>query len=107
MERVIVLGLRGCKHCEALTESLQKVAIPFEFKDVDLKEHSNLADRMETILKTQVYPMVIMEGSPHAIYLYREDSYENAKPSPIGYAVKIGCVSTEMMVDQIKKHFKK
>ena len=52
MERVIVLGLRGCSHCNALIESLNENNISFEFKDADSKEHTKLADTMEALLKT-------------------------------------------------------
>ena len=108
MEKIKVLTLNGCKHCKALLSSLEATNIPFETLDAD--QNSNLADRMEAILKVTEYPMVILEapsGSQYsAIYFYRENSYEQAKPTPIGYAVKIGCVSTDMMVDQIKKHLK-
>ena len=104
MEKVIVLGLSGCTHCSALVESLTKDNIPFEFKDVDLKEYSNLADRMEALLKTNNYPMIIIEKSSGAKYLYRVDNIEEAKEVPIAYATKIGCVSTDSMVAITKKY---
>jgi len=106
MEKVIVLGLRGCVHCNALSNSLKEQKIPFEFRDVDLKEHSDLADRMEALLKTNVYPMVIIERLEGNIYLYREDSYEKAVPSPVAFATKVGCVTITSMIEQIKKYLK-
>lgn len=104
MEKVIVLGLRGCGNCNALIESLNEKNIPFEFRDADLKEHSNLADRMEALLKTQIYPMVILEGTYSTKYFYLANTLEEAKEIPISYATKIGCVSPESMATLIKKY---
>lgn len=104
MEKVIVLGLNKCTHCEALSKSLEEKDIPFEFRDVDLKEHSNLADRMEALLKTNTYPIAIIEGLSQAKYLYRVDDIEEAKETSIGFATKVGCVSTDSMVAIIKKY---
>lgn len=104
MEKVIVLGLSGCKHCEALQQGLVQENIPYKLVDVDLKENSNLADRMETLLKVDVYPMVIIEKLGGAVYLYRVDTLEEAKSSPIAFATKIGCPTTDSMVAMIKKY---
>lgn len=106
MEKVIVLGLSGCSHCKALMEALTKANILFKFLDVDLKENSDLADRMEALLKIDNYPMVIIEGVGSAKYLHLVSSIEDAKESPVGYATKIGCVSTDSMVVMIKKYIK-
>lgn len=107
MERVIVLGLGGCSHCEALSQSLKEEKIPFDFIDADLKENSKLADRMEALLKTNSYPMVIIEKSDGAVYLYRVDNFEEAKETPIGFATKVGCTTTDSTVALIKKYIKK
>lgn len=104
MEKVIVLGLSRCVHCEALSKSLREQKIPFEFRDVDLKEHSSLADRMEALLRTNAYPMIIIEKSSGAKYLYRVDTLDEAKETPIPFATKIGCVSTDSMVAITKKY---
>lgn len=104
MEKVIVLGLRGCYHCNNLRTSLDEVNIPFEFKDVDLKEHSDLADRMEALLETNNYPMVIIEKGSGAKYLHFVSTMDEAKEVPISFATKIGCVSTDSMVAIIQKY---
>ena len=104
MEKVIVLGLRGCTHCNALSISLKEQKISFEFKDVDLKEHSDLADRMEALLKTNNYPIIIVERLSGAKYLYLVDTIDEAKESPVWGATKVGCVSTNSMVAIIKKY---
>ena len=104
MEKVIVLGLNGCVHCEALSKSLKEQDIPFKFVDVNLKEHSSLADRMEALLDTETYPMIIIERLGGAKYLYRVDTIDEAKETSIPFATKIGCVSTDSMVAITKKY---
>jgi len=106
MEKVIVLGLSGCEHCKTLQESLTKEKIPFSLLDVDLKENSALADRMESLLKTNQYPIIIIERGEGAIYLYRVETINEAKESPVAYATKIGCVSTDSMLAIAKKYIK-
>jgi hypothetical protein len=77
-----------------------------EFKLVDADVDNKLADRMEALLKINAYPMVIVERLEGNIYLYREDSYEKAVPSPVAFATKVGCVTIASMIEQIKKYLK-
>lgn len=105
MERVIVLGLSGCSHCETLSQALREEKIPFDFIDADVD--SKLADRMEALLKTNNYPMVIIEKSSGAVYLYRVDNLNEAKETPISFATKVGCTTTDSTVALIKKYIKK
>ena len=104
MERVIVLGLSGCSHCKALSQSLEKEKIPFD--SIDANVDNALADRMEALLKTDTYPMIIIEKIGGAVYLYLVGTLDEAKKSPIGYATKVGCVSTDSMVAILKKYTK-
>ena len=104
MERVIVLGLSGCGHCESLVDKLNEEKITFEF--VDANKNDELADRMERLLKTEVYPMVILEKMNGSIYLYRADSIDESQSTQVGYGTKVGCVSTDNMVAIIKKQYK-
>ena len=104
MERVIVLGLSGCSHCDSLVVNLTQEGIAFDFIDADVD--GKLADRMEALLKTETYPMVILERPEGAVYLYRVNTIDEAKESPIGFATKIGCVSTDSMVAIAKKYIK-
>ena len=106
MEKVIVLGLSGCSHCEALQQGLKEEKIPFKLLDVDLKENSALADRMEALLKTENYPIIIIERLEGAVYLYRVNSINEAKETPITFATKVGCVTTDSMVVITKKYIK-
>lgn len=104
MEKVIVLGLPGCSHCKALIEGLDDKGILYKL--LDANDNSRLADRMESLLKTNEYPIVIVEGTRGSTYLYRVDSYEEAKSSLVAYATKVGCVSIDSMIEQIKKYNK-
>ena len=104
MERVIVLGLSGCKHCDSLVVSLSQEGIPFEFIDAD--KDTRLADRMEALLRIDHYPMVIVEKLTGSVYLYRVDDIEEAREGTVAYAKKIGCVSTDSMVAITKKYIK-
>ena len=104
MERVIVLGLGGCTHCDSLVVNLTQEGVAFDF--IDANVDGKLADRMEALLKTEVYPMIIIERPEGAVYLYRVSDVEEAKKTPIGYATKVGCVSTDSMIAITKKYIK-
>lgn len=107
MERVIVLGLSGCRHCDALVVGLTQEGISFEFKDVNLKEHSKLADKVEALLETNTYPIIILDRPQGTVYLYRVDTINEAKESSINYVTKVGCVSTDSMIAITEKYIKK
>ena len=106
MEKVIVLGLTECKYCEELKEELKKEVIPYKFLDVELKQNTALADRMEALLKTQHYPMIIIERISGSVYLYRADSLNEAKEAPVSFATKVGCPTINSMVAVAKKYIK-
>lgn len=105
MERIIVLGLAKCSHCETLSQALKEEKIPFDFIDADID--GKLADRLEALLKTNNYPMVIIEKSSGSVYLYRVDILSEAKETPIGFGIKVGCTTTDSTVALIKKYIKK
>jgi glutaredoxin len=104
MERVIVLGLGGCPHCDSLVVGLTQEGVAFDF--IDANVDGTLADRMEALLKTEVYPMVIIERPEGAVYLYRVSTVDEAKESPIAHATKVGCVTTDSMIAIAKKYIK-
>lgn len=104
MNKVIVLGLNKCSHCDSLVVNLTQQGIPFDFKDAD--KEGVLADRIEALLKTDQYPIVIIEREQGDVYLHRVDTMEKAKELPVSYATKIGCVNTDSMVAIIKKYIK-
>jgi hypothetical protein len=80
MERVIVLGLGGCTHCDSLVVNLTQEGVAFDF--IDANVDGKLADRMEALLKTEVYPMIIIERPEGAVYLYRVSDVVEAKKTP-------------------------
>lgn len=105
MKEIKVLALNGCSHCESLVSSLKAKNVPFEL--IDESKDGALYDRMEVLLRTNQYPMVIIENTGSgAVYLYREETYENAVPTTIPFATKVGCVSIDNMVEQVVKYSK-
>lgn len=104
MVKVIVLGLSGCGHCETLVKRLGEEKIPFNFLDADKED--KLADKLEALLNTETYPIVILEDSVEKTYLYRVSSINEAKTVNTGQGIKVGCVTIDNMVASIKRHFK-
>lgn len=104
MERVIVMGVSGCGYCEALVNKLNEDNLKFEY--VDANVDNDLADRMEKLLDTEIYPMVILEKMDGSIYLFRANSITEARTSKIGFGTKVGCITTDSMVAIIKQHYK-
>jgi glutaredoxin len=104
MVKVIVLGLSGCGHCETLVNRLEEERIPFSFLDAD--KEGKLADKLEALLDTETYPIVILENSIKKTFLYRVNSINEAKTLNIGEDTKVGCVTIDNMVASIKQHFK-
>jgi len=104
MERVIVLGLPTCKRCDSLIVGLTQEGIPFEF--IDANKDTRLADRMESILKVDTYPMVIVEKGTGSVYLHTVDDIDSVGVDHLGYGTKVGCVSSDSMIVSIKKYIK-
>ena len=105
MVKVIILGLSGCGHCETLASRLEEEKIPFSFLDAD--KESKLADKLEALLNTETYPIVILEDSIEKTYLYRVNSITEAKTVHwLDGQTKVGCVTIDSMVAAIKQHFK-
>jgi glutaredoxin len=104
MVKVIVLGLSGCGHCETLINRLKEEKVPFNFLDAD--KEGKLADKLEALLNTETYPIVILEGLIEKTYLYRVSSINEAKTVNTGQGIKVGCVTIDNMVASIKQHFK-
>lgn len=105
MVKVIVLGLSGCGHCETLVSKLKEEKVPFDFLDAD--KEGKLADRLEALLSTETYPIVILENGLEKTYLYRVSSINEAKTIHwLNGEAKVGCVTVDNMVAAIKQHFK-
>lgn len=105
MVKVIVLGLSGCGHCETLVSKLEEEKVPFNFLDAD--KEGKLADKLEALLNTETYPIVILENGLEKTYLYRVSSINEAKTIHwLNGETKVGCVTVDNMVAAIKQHFK-
>jgi glutaredoxin len=101
MAKVRVLGLRGCSHCKALVEELERSKV--EFTLLDANEHESLADKLEEFLNIEEYPIVIVESDKVSYYVFRGDSYESLNEVSSGKVVKKGCLTSESMAEYIKK----
>lgn len=106
MIKVKVLGLPRCSWCRALTGELDELSIPYSFVNVD--EQPQLADKLEALLETQDYPMVLLEQNYETVYyLYRP---EGSAHLGLGRASDgcntIGCATIDAMVSNIKNILK-
>jgi glutaredoxin len=100
MTKVTVLGLSGCRHCEALVRELHDSDIRFEL--VDANKNGAFADKVEGFLGVDDYPIVIISESKVSYYLYRGSTYESLTEEKIGQRVKIGCATTSVIADHVK-----
>lgn len=101
MVKVRVLGLRGCSHCKALLEELDRGEVKFTL--LDANENDALADKVEEFLGVEEYPIVIVESGRTSYYVFRGESYESLKEVPSGSVVKKGCLTSYDMATYIKK----
>ena len=72
--KVRVLRLSGCGWCEEVTKRLVESNIEFESIDADV--NSELADRVESLLDTLLYPIVIVERPADTWYVFRPSREE-------------------------------
>jgi glutaredoxin len=67
--KVRVLRLGGCGWCEEISKRLVELGIEFESIDADKEEE--LADRVESLLDTLLYPIIIVERPADTWYVFR------------------------------------
>jgi len=100
MKKIKVVLLTGCSWCAHLKDLLNANNISFETIDAD-KENA-LADRLEDLLNTTYYPIVIVETDTISSYIYRAIDIADVGITSLGSKTeKIGCVDMETMVTQI------
>lgn len=102
MKKVTVLRLSGCKYCEELIDELDKKGI--NYKSIDANENGALADKVEALLKVNVYPIVILEvsGLP-TIFIFRAQTSDELGESMVEGGKKMGVVDINSMVNIILK----
>ena len=100
MKKVRVLLLSGCSKCEELCNKLDALNIPYESMDAD--DNSKLCDRVEALLNTVNYPILILEDIENITYLYRVDDSTNLGKHTITDTVsKCGCLDVNQMAQQL------
>ncbi len=101
MKTVRVLGLGSCSRCNSLKGELYYNNIPFSFIDVD--RQTRIADFVEDLLQTDLYPIAIVEDSGSVCYVYSPDtSFDLGKKNIDERVSKIGVFTLEDMVREIK-----
>jgi glutaredoxin len=100
MKKIKVLQLAGCSWCQSLMTRLSDFNLQYEAIDVDTNE--NLADSVEDFLKTNLYPIVIVENYTKTTYVYRPVDIADAGINNVSNKIqKIGCLSIDNMITQI------
>jgi glutaredoxin len=102
MKTIRVLQLQGCKWCESLISQLNDLKI--SYSTIDANDDGDLADRLEDLLNTTYYPIVILETPTDSYYLYRPSSAKEVGITAIGSKIsKVGCLTVSDFVTQIKQ----
>ena len=102
MKKVTVLRLGGCKYCEELVDELGRRGI--NYKSIDANENGALADKVEALIKTDTYPIVILEisGLP-TLFLFRAQTSDELGEFMVDGGKKMGVVDVNSMVNIISK----
>lgn len=100
MKKVRVLLLSGCSKCDELIDLLNKRSIAYE--PIDADRNGKLCDRVEALLNTINYPIIILEDGDQVIYLYRvDDSTSIGKNVLTDTVTKHGCLDVHQMVKDL------
>jgi len=100
MKKVRVLLLSGCSKCEDLCRKLDTLSISYESMDAD--DNSKLCDRIEALLNTVNYPIIILEDGEIVTYLYRvNDSTDLGKRAITDTVSKYGCLDVNQMAHEL------
>ena len=102
MDKVRVLVLKGCKLCESLLAELTTLDNRIVTLDADM--NSSLADKVEVLLATINYPIIIIDQESITTYLYRVDDSNQLGVLLLDPSTrKIGCYDVDDMVASLKK----
>ena len=101
MKKVKVLRLSGCPHCRSFITALDDLGITYT--SIDANDNGKLADEVELLLDTYIYPIVIVTTPDTKTYLHLADNSAELGYYPLNYQVsKIACATTDEMVEQLK-----
>ena len=71
-----IYTLEGCSRCSALVKELNGQGISYNNIDADL--NAELADKVERLLSTTIYPIIHIKKLTKSIYLTGEDCQHTA-----------------------------
>ena len=99
--KVRILRLGGCGWCEEITKQLLDLGIVLEI--LDANEEDELADRLESLLDTLLYPIVIVERPVDTWYVFRPShEREINKVVPVGPSdYKVGYITVADIVETV------
>lgn len=101
MYQLSVLVLNGCSLCQGLLTGLKEAGIDFEELDADL--NNELARKIERVVRTDYYPIAVLDLPQASTYFFRADETERVGPIALSNeTVIVGCVNTNTMLQQIK-----
>lgn len=69
---ITVYTLTGCKTCKELLSRLNALSLPY--RNIDVEANEELAENLENLLNTSMYPIVQIFKSAVDIYLISERS---------------------------------
>lgn len=105
MKKVTVLRLSGCRYCEELLSKLDKVNIKYTSLDAD--EHGDFADKVEDLIGTNSYPIVIVDvQNLFPFFIFRAETIDQVGEASLKNAVKIGTLSIDSMVEITLNYYK-
>lgn len=105
MKKVTVLRLSGCRYCEELSNKLDNLGIKYTSLDAD--EHEDFADKVEDLIGTNSYPIVIIDVPKlFPFFIYRAETMKEVGEASLKNAVKIGTLSIDSMAEITLNYYK-
>ena len=79
-----------------------RIALNIPYESMDADDNSKLCDRVEALLNTVNYPILILEDIENITYLYRVDDSTNLGKHTITDTVsKYGCLDVNQMAQEL------
>ena len=98
--KIIVLTLKGCDVCKNFIGALDKANV--EYVNVDADENDTLADHVESLTRTNTYPIVALEKPTQTAYLYKADNSDQLGSHIVGSnEMVIGCFNADVMLETL------
>ena len=100
MKKVTVLRLSGCPFCEELIEQLDWREV--SYTSIDANDNGELADDIEALLNTDIYPIIIIKINDQSPYfIFRAKTYKELGETSMKDGSKIGVMDVNTMVETV------